>query len=104
MNSYSVLFFFSSSLPLLFFSLSVMSNSFATLWMTARQAPLSMEFSKQEYWSGFHFLLQGIFPTQGLNPCPIHLLHSPALTGGFFTTEPARKPLPLSKSLQNGGA
>ena len=30
--------------------------------------PLSMEFSRQEYWSGCHFLLQGIFPTQGLNP------------------------------------
>ena len=102
MNSYS--FFFSLSSSLLFFSLSVMSNSFATLWMAARQAPLSMEFSKQEYWSGFHFLLQGIFLTQGLNPRPIHLLHSPALTGRFFTTEPARKPLPLSKSLQNGGA
>ena len=29
-------------------------------------------FSQQECWSGFHFLLQGIFPTQGLNP---HLLH-----------------------------
>ena len=34
----------------------------------ARQAPPSMGFSRQEYWSGFHFLLQGIFPTQGWNP------------------------------------
>ena len=33
-----------------------------------RHAPLSMRFSRQEYWSGFHFLLQGIFPIQGLNP------------------------------------
>ena len=32
------------------------------------QAPLSMEFSRQEYWSGCHALLQGIFPTQGSNP------------------------------------
>ena len=32
------------------------------------QAPLPMEFSRQEYWSGYHSLLQGIFPTQGLNP------------------------------------
>ena len=32
------------------------------------QAPLSMGFSRQEYWSGCHFLLQGIFPTQGSNP------------------------------------
>ena len=34
----------------------------------ACQAPLSMGFSRQEYWVGCHFLLQGIFPTQGLNP------------------------------------
>ena len=45
-----------------------------TLWTVARQAPLSMGFSRQEYWSGLHFLLQGIFPTQGLNPCLLHLL------------------------------
>ena len=32
------------------------------------QAPPSMEFSRQEYWSGLPFLLQGIFPTQGSNP------------------------------------
>ena len=31
------------------------------------EAPLSMEFSRQEYWVGCHFLLQRIFPTQGLN-------------------------------------
>ena len=31
-----------------------------------------MGFSKQEYWSGCHFLLQGIFPTQGLNPCLLY--------------------------------
>ena len=34
----------------------------------ACQAPLSMGFSRQEYWVGCHFLLQGIFPAQGLNP------------------------------------
>ena len=39
------------------------------------QAPLSMEFSMQEYWSGCHFLLQGIFPIQGLNPHFQSLLH-----------------------------
>ena len=41
---------------------------FATPWTVAHQAPLSMGFSRQEYWSGCRFLLQGIFPTQGLNP------------------------------------
>ena len=38
-----------------------------TPWTIAHQAPLSMEFSRQEYWSGCHFLFQGIFPTQGSN-------------------------------------
>ena len=42
---------------------------FATLWTIAHQAPPSMGFSRQEYlWVGCHFLLQEIFPTQGLNP------------------------------------
>ena len=47
-----------------------------------RQAPLSMRFCRQEYWSGLPFLLQGIFPTQGLN------LGSLDLVGTFFTAEP----------------
>ena len=41
----------------------------------AHQTPLSMEFSRQEYWNGFQFLLQVIFPTQGLNLSLLHLLH-----------------------------
>ena len=45
---------------------------FETPWTVPCQAPLSMGFSWQEYWSGCPFLLQGIFPTQGLN---LHLLH-----------------------------
>ena len=44
---------------------------FATLRTVAHQAPLSMGFSRQEYWSGGQFLLQEIFPTQGSN---LHLL------------------------------
>ena len=46
---------------------SVVSDS-ATAWNVAHQAPLSMEFPSPEYWSGLPFLLQGIFPTHGLNP------------------------------------
>ena len=46
---------------------------FATLWTVAHMAPLSMGFSRQEYWSCYA-LLQGIFLTQGLNPCLLHLL------------------------------
>ena len=41
---------------------------YATLWTAAHQAPLSMGFSRQEYWSRLPFPLQGIFLTQGLNP------------------------------------
>ena len=41
---------------------------FATLRTVARQAPLSLGFSRQEYWRGFHAFFQGIFPTQRLNP------------------------------------
>ena len=40
---------------------------FATLWTVARQAPLFMGFSRQEYWSGSPFPSPGIFPTQGSN-------------------------------------
>ena len=41
---------------------------FGTPETVAHQAPLSMGFSRQEYWSGCHSLLQGIFSTQGSNP------------------------------------
>ena len=47
----------------------------AILWGVAPQAPLSMGFSRQEYWSGGHVLLQGIFLTQGLNLHLQYLLH-----------------------------
>ena len=43
-----------------------------TQWTIACEAPLSMDFSRQEYWSGSHCLLQGIFPTQVLNPNFLH--------------------------------
>ena len=55
----------------------------ATLWTVAWQAPLSMGFSRQEYWSGLPCSSRGIFPTQAWNP---RLLHLPALAGEFFTT------------------
>ena len=45
---------------------------FVTPRTVAYQAPLSMGLSRQEYWSGLHFLLQVIFPTQGLNPGLLH--------------------------------
>ena len=48
---------------------------FAAPWTVACQAALSIGFPRQEYWSGCQFLLQGIFPTQGSNPCLLSLLH-----------------------------
>ena len=45
---------------------------FATPWTVACQAPLSTGFSRHEYWRELPFLLQGIFPTQGLNPGLLH--------------------------------
>ena len=44
-------------------------------WTVALQAPLSMAFSRQDTGVGSHVLLQGMFPTQGLNPSLLHLLH-----------------------------
>ena len=39
-----------------------------TPWTVARQAPLSMEFSRQEYWSGLPFPSPGDFPDPGIEP------------------------------------
>ena len=40
------------------------------IWNVAHLAPLSMGFSRQEYWSGLPYSPQGLFPTQGSNPHP----------------------------------
>ena len=48
---------------------------FLILWTVACQAPLSMGFSRQEYWCGLPYPLQGIFPTQGSNLRLLRLLH-----------------------------
>ena len=55
---------------------------FVTSWAVARQVPLSMEFSRQEYWSGLPFSSPGNLANPGIKPA------SPTLAGGFFTTEP----------------
>ena len=65
-------------------SRSVMSDSL-TPWTVAHQAPLSMEFSKQEYWSGLPLPSPGDAPDPGIKPAS-HA--SPSLAGGFFTTMP----------------
>ena len=45
---------------------------FVTLWTVARQAPLSIGFLRKNTGGGCHFLLQGIFPSQELNPSLLH--------------------------------
>ena len=57
------------------------------LWTVAHQAPLSMEFPRQEYWNRLPFSSPGDLPDPGIE------LTSPALAGRFFTTEPPGKPI-----------
>ena len=66
---------------------------FATPRTVARQTPLSIAFSKQEYWTGLPFSPPGIFPTQGLIELTFPV--SPALQAESIPTEPPLlKPLP----------
>ena len=58
---------------------------FAPLWTVAHQSPLSMGFSRQEYWSGLPRPPSGDLPSSGSKP---PFLMSSALTDGFFTTSP----------------
>ena len=59
---------------------------FATAWTVARQAPLSMGFSRQECWGGQPFASPGDLPNPGIEPA------SPAFTDGSFTAEPPGEP------------
>ena len=59
---------------------------FATPWTVACQAPPSMGFSGQEYWSGLSFPSPGDLPNPETEPM------SPELEGGFFTSAPPGKP------------
>ena len=52
----------------MFISHTVVSDSFASPWTVAHQVPLSMEFSRQEYWSGVPFPSPGDLPDQGREP------------------------------------
>ena len=63
---------------------------FATLWTAAHQAPLSVEFSRQEFWRGLPFPSPADLPNPGMEPV---FPGSPALAGRFFTTEPPEKPM-----------
>jgi hypothetical protein len=64
-----------------------MSDSFVSPGTVAHQAPLSMGFSRQEYWSGLPYSSPGDLPDAGIEP------KSLVLTGGFFSTESPGKPV-----------
>ena len=68
---------------------SVVSNSYATPWTVACQAPLSMGFPRQEYWSGLPCPPPGDLSNSGIKP---KSPEAPTLAGRFFTTEPPGKP------------
>ena len=55
---------------------------FEAPWTVAYQAPVPMEFSRKDYWSGLPFLTPGDLPDPWIRPAS---LVSPALAGGFFT-------------------
>ena len=67
-----------------------MSDSFVTLWTIASQAPLSMEFARQEFWSGLPFPPPGDLADPGIEP------RSPALQADSLPSEPPGKPNKLS--------
>ena len=69
---------------------------FLTLWTVAHQVPLSMGFSRQEYWSGLPFPPPGDLLNSGVKP------ESSALVGGFFTTEPPGQPQLVYNLCQRG--
>ena len=60
---------------------------FVTPWTIAHQTPLSMGFSRQEYWSGLPFPSPGDLPNPGIEP------GSPALQADALSSEPPGKPV-----------
>ena len=71
---------------------------FETPLTVARQAPLSMELFRQEYWSGLSFPPRGNLLNPGVKPM---LLASPALAGGFFTIALTSNVVTFSKVTNN---
>ena len=62
---------------------------FATPGTVAQQVPLSLGFSRQEYWNGWPFPPLGDLPDPGIESAT---LASPELAGGFFITDPPERP------------
>ena len=67
-----------------------MFNSFVTSSFVAHQVPLSVRFSRQEYWNGVPFPSPGYLPDPGIEPMSLE-------SAGFFTTEPQGKSHPSPK-------
>ena len=70
---------------------------FVTLWSIAHQAPLSMGFSRQEYWSGLLFSISGAIPDPGVKPFS---LVSSALEVDYLPAESSKKPLSHPSTLR----
>ena len=71
-----------------------MSDCFATPWTVAPQAPVSVGFPRQEYWSGLPFPSLGDLPNPDIEPMSPA---SPALTDGIFTTAPPGSPILINE-------
>ena len=86
---FQVLYLFYLILTIILFNVNVKSLSrvrlFATPWTVAYQAPLSMGFSRQQYWSGLPFLSPRDLPNPGIEP------GSPALQTDALPSEPPGK-------------
>ena len=75
-----------------------MSNPFATPWTVALQDPVSMEFSRQENWSGLPFPSPGDIPKTAIKPMSFSLLHWQV---GSLPLAPPGKQAAAAKSLQS---
>ena len=71
----------------------MVSDTFVTPGTVAHQAPLSVGFPMQEYWSGLPFPSPEDIPNPGTEPVSPAYQASPGLAGRFFTTEPSGKPV-----------
>ena len=87
-NSYHIVITF-GEMGDLYVCVCVYVSDSATLWTVAHQAPLSMGFSRQEYWSRLLCPPPGDLPDPGIEPAS---LMPPALAGGYFTASTTWKP------------
>ena len=92
-----MIFLVSSTLWVQCVSRSVVSDSFATPWNVAGQAPLSMGFCSQDYWRGLPSPSRGIFLIQGSNPGLLYcrqILYYPSTQWKDANYESGRRPSP----------